>query len=129
MAKTITQGFSLVETLISSGLLALLSFTLIHTSYTLQDYTQKSEEFIQSTWQRKSALTYGQLPSSKLSSINTYTQDYVLRLADTDNDGVDDQWVLALAVNKTNSLEKHIIETSYINGETLVLTHSPLESP
>ncbi|MBO1255325.1 hypothetical protein J3L16_06445 [Alteromonas sp. 5E99-2] len=126
MAKTIAKGFSLVETLISGSLLALLSFTLIHTSYTLQDYTQKSEEFIQSTWQRKSALTYGQLTSDELSSINSYTQDFVLRLTDTNNDGIDDQWLRVSEPNTTNALEKHIIETRYVNGETLSLTHSSL---
>lgn len=129
MAKTITKGFSLVETLISSTLLALLSFTLIHTSFTLQTYTQKSEEFIQGTWQRKSVLTYGQLSANQLSSIPTFTQDYVLRLTDTDNDGIDDQWITTLGPNITNALEKHVIETNYINGETFTIMHSIQRHP
>lgn len=124
MAKTITQGFSLIETLISSALLAFLSFTLIHTSYTLQAYTQKLEQHIHSTWQRKSALTYGQLSPNQLSTIDTYKTDYLLRIQDTDNDGIDDQWLAASTPNTSNALEKHIIETNYINGETFVIAHS-----
>lgn len=86
------KGFSLVETLISTALLALLSVGLVYSSISLREYTGHSLAIIEQSWKKRSLAASGKIAKMALSDPDSAVSISRWQFVDTNNDGIEDGW-------------------------------------
>lgn len=112
MAESMNRGFSLIEVLIITVLLGLLSMSLVHSAINMRTLLESMEHQIDKFWLRQTLVSYYSASeineSPKLVNHSSKTFYYV----DLNNDGKDDTWLekkyltadLRLSYSKSESL-------------------------
>jgi prepilin-type N-terminal cleavage/methylation domain-containing protein len=93
MAISVIKGFSLVETLISMALLALLAVGLVYSSVSLREYANQSLLATDRNWHKRNLAANGKIAESILSNPESAVSITDWQFADTNDDGIEDTWI------------------------------------
>lgn len=129
MVTRLASGFSLVETVITSALLALLCLALIQTNLQLLTFANIEEQDIQKRALRASIEHIQLFDSIQLDEFNISVESETLVISDKDHDGVDETWEKAdeniINAESSSLLSKKLITVTYADGDSDTVQGNP----